>query len=60
MGIFSEFFSGILVYHYPPWPTLRLALGQKRGEIEYEDRLRKLEWPTLETRRLCLSLAELL
>ena len=21
-GYFGEFFSGILVYHYPPWPTL--------------------------------------
>ena len=30
----------------------RLALGQKKGEMEYEDRLRKLKWPTLETRRL--------
>ena len=28
----------------------RLALGQKRSEMEYEDRLRKLKWPTLETR----------
>ena len=36
----------------------RLALGQKRGEMEYEDRLRKLKWPTLETRRLFLSLVE--
>ena len=27
----------------------RLALGQKRGEMEYKDRLRKLKWPTLET-----------
>ena len=27
----------------------RLALGQKRGEMEYEDRLRKLKWPTLQT-----------
>ena len=31
-----------------------LALGQKRGEMEYEDRLRKLKWLTLETRRLFL------
>ena len=38
--------------------TSRLALGQKRGEMEYEDRLRKLKWPTLETRRLFLSLVE--
>ena len=36
----------------------RLTLGQKRGELEYEDRLRKLKWPTLERRRLCLSLVE--
>jgi len=36
----------------------RLALGQKRGEMENEDRLRKLMWPTLETRRLFLSLVE--
>ena len=28
----------------------RTSLGQKRGEIEYEERLRKLKWPTLETR----------
>ena len=36
----------------------RLALGQKRGEMEFENRLRKLKWPTLETRRLFLSLVE--
>ena len=36
----------------------RLALGQKRSEMEYEDRLRKLKWPTLETRRLFLFLVE--
>ena len=36
----------------------RLALGQKHGGMEYEDRLRKLKWPTLETRRLFLSLVE--
>ena len=36
----------------------RLALGQKRNEMEYEDRLRKLKWPTLETRRLFLFLVE--
>ena len=34
----------------------RLALAQQRGEMEEEDRLRKLKWPTLETRRLFLSL----
>ena len=36
----------------------RLAPGNKRGEMAYEDRLRKLKWPTLETRRLFLSLVE--
>ena len=36
----------------------RLALGQIRGEMEYEDRLRKLKWPTLETRNLFLSIVE--
>ena len=37
----------------------RLALGQKRaGEMDYEDRLRKLKWPTFETRRPFLSLVE--
>ena len=36
----------------------RLALGQKRGEMKYEDRLRKLKWPTLETRNLFLSIVE--
>ena len=37
----------------------RLALGQKCGEMDYEDRLReKLTCPTLETRRLFLSLIE--
>ena len=36
----------------------RLALGQKRGEMDYEDRLGMLKWPTLETRRLFLSLVE--
>ena len=36
----------------------RLALEQKRVEMEYEDRLRKLKWPTLETRNLFLSIVE--
>ena len=36
----------------------RLALGQKRAEMDYEDRLGMLKWPTLETRRLFLSLVE--
>ena len=36
----------------------RLALGQKRDEMEYEERLRRLKWSTLETRLLFVSLAE--
>ena len=36
----------------------RLALGRKRGEMEYEDRLRKLKWSKLETRNLFLSIVE--
>ena len=36
----------------------RLALGRKREQMEYEDRLRKLKWPKLETRHLFLSLVE--
>ena len=36
----------------------RLALGQKRDEMEYEERLRRLKWSTLETRLSFLSLAE--
>ena len=36
----------------------RLALGRKSGQMEYEDRLRKLKWPTLETHNLFLSLVE--
>lgn len=36
----------------------RIALGQKRDEMEYEDHLRKLKRPTLETRRLFISLVE--
>ena len=35
----------------------RLALGQKRGDKDYDDRLRKLKCPTLETRRLYLYLS---
>ena len=30
--------------------AFRLAFWRKRGEIEYEERLRNLKWPTLETR----------
>ena len=30
-GYFGEVFSGILVYHYPPWPTL--SKGRADGSI---------------------------
>ena len=36
----------------------RLALGQRRGDMEYEDRLKILNWPTLEKRRHYISLVE--
>jgi len=36
----------------------RLALGQKRGEMDYEDRLKIINWPTLEKRRFFISLVE--
>ena len=36
----------------------RLALGQRRGDMEYEDRLKILKWPTLEKRRHYISLVE--
>ena len=30
-GYFGEFFSGILVYHYPPWPTLWACILRGRN-----------------------------
>ena len=36
--------------------ALRLALGQRRGDMEYEDRLKILNWPTLGKRRHYISL----
>ena len=36
----------------------RLALGQRRGEMEYEERVKILNWPTLEKRRHFISLIE--
>ena len=36
----------------------RLVLGQKRGEMEYEERLKILKWPTLKKRRHYISLVE--
>ena len=35
-----------------------LALGQGRGDMEYEDRLKILNWPTSEKRRHYISLVE--
>ena len=34
------------------------VLGQKRGEMEYEERNKILNWPTLEKRRHFISLIE--
>ena len=36
--------------------ALRLALNQKRGEMSYEERLKRLGWPILSVKRECLSL----
>ena len=38
-GYFWEFFSGILVYHYPPppWPTLNEAANDS-GRVSGQDR----------------------
>ena len=36
----------------------RLALGQKRREMTYEDRCKTLNWPILEKRRKYLSLVD--
>ena len=36
----------------------RVALGQKRGEMEYEERIKILNMPTLEKRRHFISLIE--
>ena len=38
----------------------RLTLGQKRGEMEYGERIKILNWPTLEKRRHFISLIECL
>ena len=38
----------------------RLALGQKRGEMEYEEHIKILNWPTLEKRRHFISLIRML
>ena len=48
----------MLVFEKVQRRASRLALGQKPGEMEYEDRFKKLKWPTFETRRLYLSLVE--
>ena len=36
----------------------RLALGQKQREMNYEDRCKMLNWPTLEKCRKCLSFVD--
>ena len=36
--------------------ALRIALGQRRGDMEYEDRLKILNWLTLGKRRHYISL----
>ena len=72
--LYKSFVRPVLEYTPPVWnPYLvkdvlalervqrrasRLALGQKRSEMDYEDRLGMLKWPTFETRRLFLSLVE--
>ena len=33
MGILGEFFSGILVYQYPPCPTLIRELIPEKGSV---------------------------
>ena len=40
------------------WKQFRLALNQKRGEMSYEERCKKLGWPVLSIRRDYLSLIE--
>ena len=50
--------KGVLAVEKVQRRASRLALGRKRGEMEYEDRLRKLKWPKLETRNLFLSIVE--
>lgn len=39
-------FKDVLALEKVQGRVSRLALGQKRGEMEYEDRIRKLKWPT--------------
>ena len=42
VGYFGDFFSGILVYHYPPWPTLiYIILVAYKSIIEAEGGLRR-------------------
>jgi len=37
-GYFGEFFSGILVYHYPHWPTLTTTM-YNQGHLDKVDQL---------------------
>ena len=50
--------NDVLALERVQWRASRLALGQQRGEMEEEDRLRKLKWSPLETHRLFFSLVE--
>ena len=72
--LYITFVRPILEYAAPVWcPYLvkdvlalekvqrrasRLALGHKRGEMEYEERIKILNWPTLEKWRHFISLIE--
>ena len=72
--VFSTSFVGVIEYASPVWcPYLvknivllekvqrrasRLALGQRRGEMSYEDRCEMLRWSQLTDRRLYFSLIE--
>ena len=51
---------GVLILQkiFMQWKKFRLALNQKRGEMSYEERCKKLGWPVLSIRRDYLSLIE--
>ena len=55
MHICVEFAKDMLELEKVQWRASLLALRQKYGEMEDDDRLRKLKWPALETHRLFLS-----
>ena len=41
LGYFGDFFSGILVYHYPPWPTLKDVLDEKNEWLKFGDKVKE-------------------